>query len=89
MIVDQSFFLPLTSPLERSTFVPIVRDGCICTNGGKPDDHGLIYVSPQCIVHGIRSRSIDRPAQLDISERVAGIIHGPRSERGSNRNRLI
>jgi hypothetical protein len=38
--------------LEVTPPTPCLAD-CICRNGHKPDEEGLIYTSPSCEVHGL------------------------------------
>jgi hypothetical protein len=64
MIIDQSYFLPSDEPIPPSAFVSIVRNGCICENGGEPVD-GYIHISPACLWHGVRTRYIPQPAMRE------------------------
>jgi|GEM_PF-5211491 len=45
---------------EDHVFLMAVRTGCICPNGGRPDENGNSYYCPSCQVsgHGLRSPHI-------------------------------
>jgi hypothetical protein len=56
-------------------------NSCICRNGDDPDDGGLLFISPSCPVHGLRSTFGVRSglSQRD-SRTVASVHNGHRSE---------
>ena len=61
------------NPDVRAVETPIIQASCICRNGCQPDAEGLVYVSPCCKVHGLRSTFGSRRGQRDA--RTAGSVH--------------
>jgi len=58
---------------------PAVKRGCICPNGHKPDESGLIFTSPSCELHGCRSRFVVMSRLTQGSARTPGVVHGRKS----------
>lgn len=57
-----------------SHFEPVVKRGCICRNGGQPDEHGYIAYSPSCMVpgHGVSNRYVGAVPDLCVDVRKVG-----------------
>ena len=67
--------------IPQSSFVPMVKVGCICT--GTVMINGEEYSgvrNPNCMEHGSRSRYVERPAKFNANARVPGTTNFRRKD---------
>ena len=58
---------------------PAVTKGCICPHNHEPftvNGETIICTSPQCQLHGCRSRFIPRSRLTQFDCRTPGVVHG-------------
>jgi hypothetical protein len=60
---------------------PAVSKGCICTNNHQPDSEGLIFTSPACAIHGLKSRYIESTGRNQRDARTVGATHRTNRDR--------
>ena len=65
----------IVKPEERPSSV------CICRNEHKPDSEGLIYTSPACTIHGLKSRYIEYNGKNQRDARTVGATHRTNRDR--------
>ena len=60
---------------------PAVSKGCICTNNHQLDSEGLIFTSPACAIHGLKSRYIESTGRNQRDARTVGATHRTNRDR--------